>query len=356
MFLDPLVDRLIGVFSTDIGIDLGTANTLVCVPGESIIISEPSVVAVSKRDGHVLRGGEAVGHSAAEMLGKTPGTIAAVRPMKGGVIADFDITEAMLRYFIRKVHRRRWGIRPRPRVVIAIPSGITPVERRAVLESAKRAGARKVYTIDEPKAAGIGAGLPITEPIGNMIVDIGGGTTEVAVISLGDIAASQSVRVAGDEMDEAIVTHMKRTYNVEIGPQTAQRVKITIGSAYKLDEELSMEVKGRHHLTGLPTRVTVTSEEIREALREPVESILLAIRTTLETTPPELVADIVDRGMVLAGGGSLLRGLDKYINEKTDLPVRIADDPLTCVARGTGVVLDQLDMLKDYLHSDDRHD
>jgi rod shape-determining protein MreB len=350
MFFESLVDRLIGLFSTDIGIDLGTANTLVCVPGESIIISEPSVVAVSKRDGHVLRNGEAVGLAAAEMLGKTPGTITAVRPMKGGVIADFDITEAMLAYFIKKVHRRKWGLRPR--VVIAIPSGITPVERRAVLESAKRAGARKVYTIDEPKAAGIGAGMPITEPVGNMIVDIGGGTTEVAVISLGDMAASQSIRIAGDEMDEAITSHMKRTYNIEIGPQTSQRVKITIGSAYPLEEELTMEVKGRHHLTGLPSRVTVTSQEIREALREPVEAIVLAIRTTLEKTPPELAADIVDRGMVLAGGGSLLRGLDKYIAEKTGLPVRIADDPLTCVARGTGVVLDQLDLLKDYLHSD----
>ncbi len=356
MLLDSLVDRLVGLVSTDIGIDLGTANTLVCIPGEGIIISEPSVVAVSKRDGRVLRNGEAVGLYAAEMLGKTPGTIAAVRPMKGGVIADFDITEAMLRYFIRKVHRRRWGFCPRPRVVIAIPSGITPVERRAVLESAKRAGARKVYTIDEPKAAGIGAGLPITEPVGNMIVDIGGGTTEVAVISLGDTASSQSIRVAGDNMDETITSHMKRTYNIEIGPQTAERVKITIGSASPLDEELTMEVKGRHHLTGLPTRISVTSEEIREALREPIEAVVLAIRTTLERTPPELAADIVDRGMVLTGGGSLLRGIDRYINEKTDLPVRVADDPLTSVAKGTGVVLDQLDILKDYLHSDERPD
>ena len=349
-----LFDWFAGLVSTDIGIDLGTANTLVYVPGAGIIISEPSVVAVSKRDGHVLRNGQAVGFAAAEMLGKTPGTVAAVRPMKGGVIADFDITEAMLRYFIKKAGSRRWGAGPR--IVIAIPSGITPVERRAVLESARRAGARRVYTIEEPKAAGIGAGLPITEPVGNMIVDIGGGTTEVAVISLGGLASSQSVRIAGDQFDEAIIAHMKHTYNLEIGPQTAERVKLTIGSAYPLEEELTMEVKGRHHLTGLPSRETVSSEEIREALREPVEAIVQAVRTTLERTPPELAADIVDRGMVLAGGGSLLRGLDKCLMEKTDLPVRIANDPLTCVARGTGEVLDKLDILKDYLYGDDEND
>jgi len=338
---------LIGLFSTDMGIDLGTANTLICVPRQGIILMEPSVVAVSKRTNKVLRNGEAVGHMAKEMLGKTPGNIAAIRPLKNGVIADFDITQAMLRYFIRKVHHhRRFS---RPRVVIAVPSGITMVEKRAVHNAAEQAGARRVYTVPEPLAAGIGAGLPITEPIGSMIVDIGGGTTEVAVITLGNIATKQSLRVAGDDFDEAIVSYVKRTYNVEIGTPTAERIKMQIGSAFPLDEELTMEVRGRHHLTGLPTKITITSEEVRDALKEPVDAIVLAIRTTLEQTEPELAADLVDRGIVLAGGGSLLRGLERCIEDRTGLITRVADDPLTCVARGTGMILDQLSDLKEVL-------
>jgi len=329
------------------GIDLGTANTLICVPRQGIILMEPSVVAVSKRTNKVLRNGEAVGHMAKEMLGKTPGNIAAIRPLKNGVIADFDVTQAMLRYFIRKVHHhRRFS---RPRVVIAVPSGITMVEKRAVHNAAEQAGARRAYTVPEPLAAGIGAGLPITEPIGSMIVDIGGGTTEVAVITLGNIATKQSLRVAGDDFDEAIVSYIKRTYNVEIGTPSAERIKMQIGSAFPLDEELTMEVRGRHHLTGLPTKITITSEEVRDALKEPVDAIVLAIRTTLEQTEPELAADLVDRGIVLAGGGALLRGLERCVEDKTGLITRVADDPLTCVARGTGMILDQLSDLKEVL-------
>ena len=348
-----LFKSFIGLFSTDIGIDLGTANTLICVPRQGVILMEPSVVAVSKRTNKVLRNGEAVGHMAKEMLGKTPGNIAAIRPLKNGVIADFDVTQAMLRYFIKKVHHRNWLYRPR--VVIAVPCGITMVERKAVHNAAEQAGARKVYTVPEPLAAGIGAGLPITEPIASMIADIGGGTTEVAVITLGNIATKQSLRVAGDDFDEAIVSYVKRTYNVEIGLPSAERIKIQIGSAFPLPEELTMEARGRHHLTGLPTKITITSQEVREALKEPIDSIILAIRTTLEQTNPELAADLVDRGIVLAGGGSLLRGLDKAIEDKTGLPTRVADDPLTCVARGTGMILDQLSELKDVLEGWDEH-
>jgi len=348
-----LLKSFIGLFSTDIGIDLGTANTLICVPRQGIILMEPSVVAVSKRTNKVLRNGEAVGHMAKEMLYKTPGNIAAIRPLKNGVIADFDVTQAMLRYFIKKVHHRNWLYRPR--VIIAVPSGITMVEKKAVHNAAEQAGARKVYTVPEPLAAGIGAGLPITEPVGNMIADIGGGTTEVAVITLGNIATKQSLRVAGDDFDEAIVSFVKRNYNVEIGLATSEKVKMQIGSAYPLQEELSMDVRGRHHLTGLPTKITLTSQEVREALREPVDAIILAIRTTLEQTSPELAADLVERGIVLAGGGSLLRGLDKAIQEKTGLPTRVADDPLTCVARGTGMILDQLSDLQDVLEGWDEH-
>jgi len=348
-----LLKNLAGLFSTDMGIDLGTANTLICIPRQGIILMEPSVVAVSKRTNKVLRNGEAVGHMAKEMLGKTPGNIAAIRPLKNGVIADFDVTQAMLRYFIKKVHHRhRFS---RPRVVIAVPSGITMVEKKAVHNAAEQAGARKTYTVPEPLAAGIGAGLPITEPIGNMIADIGGGTTEVAVISLGNIVTQQSLRVAGDDFDEAIVSYIKRTYNVEIGQPTAEKIKMQIGSAAPMEEELSMEVRGRHHLTGLPTKITVTSEEVRDALKEPIEAIVLAIRTTLEQTNPELAADLVDRGIVLAGGGALLKGLDRAIEERTNLPTRVADDPLTCVARGTGMILDQLSELKDVLEGWDEH-
>jgi rod shape-determining protein MreB len=341
------LDRLIGFFSIDMGIDLGTANTLVCVQGEGIVLNEPSVVAVRKGTNRVLKNGEAVGNAAKEMLGKTPGSIVAIRPMRDGVIADFEITEAMLRYFIRKVHNRTWGVKPR--VVIAIPSGITPVETRAVINSAERAGARKVFLIQEPLAASIGVGLPITEPTGCMVVDIGGGTTEVAVISLAGIVTWRSIRIAGDEMDTAIIEHMRQTYNLMIGEQSAERIKISIGSAYGLKKEMTMEVKGRDLSSGLPRKIAITSEEIREALREPVVEIVNAIRETLNDTPPELAADIVDMGITMAGGGALLRGLDRVISQETGLPVRVAKDPLSAVARGTGVILEQLSLLKDIL-------
>jgi len=336
-----IFDRIIGLFSADMGIDLGTANTLVYVRGQGIVLSEPSVVAVSKDTGRVLLDGMAVGEMAKKMLGKTPGSIVAVRPMRTGVIADFDITEAMLSYFIRRVHGR--GSFIRPRVVIAIPSGITAVEKRAVLSSAARAGARKVHLIEEPMAAAIGAGLPIDEPTASMIVDIGGGTTEVAVISLADIACSQSIRVAGDDLDTAIIEYMKRTYSLLIGEQTAERIKIDIGSACPMKEELEMEVGGRDLIAGLPRTTTVTSQEIREALAEPVQAMIEVIKRTLEKTEPELSADLVHNGIVMCGGGSLLRGLPEVIAQATGLRVRMANDPLTCVARGTGVFLDHLD-------------
>ena len=345
-----ILDSVLGLFSIDMGIDLGTANSLVYVRGKGIIFSEPSVVAVLKNTNKVLLNGEAVGNVAKDMLGKTHDNIEAIRPLKDGVIADFDITEAMLSYFIRRVHGRRRFYKPR--VVIAIPSGITPVEKRAVFSSAERAGARKVYLIEEPKACGLGAGLPIQEPTASMIVDIGGGTTEVAVMSLGGVVTSESVRIAGDEMDEAIVHHMKRTYNLSIGERTAESIKMNIGSAYPLEQEVTMEVKGRDLIAGLPRKTTVNSEEIREALREPVDQIIEAIKMTLERTPPELSADLVDAGMVLAGGGGLLRGLDKVIARETGLPVRLAADPLASVALGTGVLLEKLEDLKGVLESE----
>jgi rod shape-determining protein MreB and related proteins len=344
-----MFSKLVGMFSTDMGIDLGTANTLVCVQGRGIVLSEPSVVAVKKGTNKVLLDGNAVGQAAKEMWGRTPGSIEAIRPLKDGVIADFDITEAMLTYFIRKIHnRRRWFS---PRVVIAIPSGITEVEKRAVFNSAERAGARKVYLIEEPRAAGLGAGLPIHEPCGNMVVDVGGGTTEIAVISLADVVVSTSLRVAGDDMDEAIILHMKKNYNILIGENTAERIKIQIGSAYPLEEEYTMEVKGRDLIAGLPRAVTVSSEEIREALKEPVTQIVDSIRGTLEKTGPELSADLVERGMTLCGGGVLLRGFDKLVHEECGLPVHFADDPLTAVARGTGIFLERLDEFKSILES-----
>ena len=346
-----LLDRIWSLFSLDMGIDLGTANTLVCLRGKGIVLSEPSVVAVKKNTTQVLLDGNAVGTMAKRMLGKVPGNIEAIRPMKNGVIANFDITEKMLKYFIRKVHNRSWG--SRPRLVMAVPSGITDVEKRAVFASADRAGARRVYLIDEPKAAGIGAGMPITEPAGNMIVDIGGGTTEVAVISLGGVVTSQSLRIAGDKMDEAVIQHMKRTYNMEIGPSTAENIKIKIGSAHPLDEETTIQAKGRDFITGLPRQEVITSEEVREALREPLTAIIEAIRLALEHTPPELSADIFDRGMVIAGGGALLRGIDKAIARETGLQVTIAEDPLTCVARGTGHVLDDLSRMSGVLEDAD---
>ncbi len=335
-----MLSRILGLFSSDIGIDLGTANTLVFVKDRGIVLREPSVVAIQAGTNRVL----AVGDEAKRMLGRTPGSIIAIRPLKAGVIADFEITEAMLRYFIRKVHgRRKWV---RPRVIVAVPSGITEVEKRAVKDSATHAGAREVYLIEEPMAAAIGVGLPVTEPAGNMIVDIGGGTTEVALISLAGIVFSRSVRVGGDEMDEAIVQYMKRVYNLMIGERTAEEIKIRIGSAYALEEEMSMEVKGRDLIAGLPKTLTITSQEIREALQEPVTTIVEAVRTALERCPPELAADLVDRGIVLAGGGSLLRGIDKLIAEQTGLPVHRADDPMSAVAEGTGVVLNELNILR----------
>ncbi len=336
-----LLDRILGVFSSDIGIDLGTANTLVYVKGQGVVLCEPSVVAIDKSNHSIL----AVGEEAKRMLGRTPGNIIAIRPMKDGVIADFDIAEAMLRYFIRKVHRKNRLVSPR--VVIAVPSGITEVEKRAVKDSAERAGARTpVYLVEEPIAAAIGVGLPIQEPAGNMIIDIGGGTTEIAVISLSGIVFSKSIRIGGDEFDEAIMMHLKKAYNLMIGERTAEEIKIRIGSAYPLQEETTLEVKGRDILAGLPKTVTVTTEEIREALSEPLSTILEAIRIALERTPPELSADLIDRGLILAGGGALLRGFDKLISEETGLPVHIADDPLTAIALGTGRYLSDFHLLK----------
>ena len=346
-----IFDSLCGLFSMDMGMDLGTCNTLVCVRGEGIVLNEPSVVAVKRGTNKVLQSGNAVGLAAKEMLGKTPGSISAIRPMKDGVIADFEITEAMLSYFIRKVHRRRSLVRPR--VVIAIPSGITAVEKRAVLNSAERAGARRVYLVEEPMACGIGAELPITEPTASMIVDIGGGTTEVAIMSLADISVCESIRVAGDDMDEAIAAHMKRTYNLMIGEQTSEKIKIEAGSASPLQQEMTMEVRGRDMISGLPRKTVISSEEIREALREPIGAIINCVTRTLEKTEPELAADLVDNGITLAGGGALLRGMDTVLANATGLEVMIADDPLTSVARGTAVYLENLELWKDTMESDE---
>jgi rod shape-determining protein MreB len=335
-----LFNYILGLFSNDIGIDLGTATTLVYVKGEGVVLCEPSVVAIEKGTSHVL----AVGEEAKRMLGRTPGNIVAIRPMKDGAIIDFEITEAMLRYFIKKVHHRR--VLVRPRIIIAIPSGITEVERRAVKDSAERAGAREVFLIEEPIAAAIGVGLPIQEPIGNMVIDIGGGTTEIAVISLAGIVFSKSIPIGGDEMDEAIIEYLKKTYNLMIGERTAEEIKIKIGSAYPLEEEMTLEVKGRDLVIGLPKSVTITSEEIREALQESLRAILEITKISLERTPPELAADLIELGIMMAGGGSLLRGIDKLISEETGLPVHIADDPLTAVAVGTGKVLNEIRYLK----------
>ena len=331
---------ILDFFSNDIGIDLGTATTLVYVKGKGIVFCEPSVVAVERGTSHVL----AVGEEAKRMLGRTPGNIIAIRPMRDGVITNFEVTEAMLRHFIRKVRHRRFQIRPR--IVIAIPSGITEVERRAVKESAERAGARDVFLIEEPIAAAIGVGLPIQEPVGNMIIDIGGGTTEIAVISLAGIVFSKSIRIGGDEMDEAIIEYLKKTYNLMVGERTAEDIKIKIGSAYPLEDEMSLEVKGRDLIAGLPKAVTITSEEIRESLQEPLRAILEVTKMSLERTPPELAADLIDHGIVIAGGGALLNGLDKFISEETGLPVHIAEDPIIAVANGTGKVLNEIKYLK----------
>ncbi|HBF13629.1 MAG TPA: rod shape-determining protein [Deltaproteobacteria bacterium] len=342
--MSMIFDFILGMFSNDLGIDLGTANTLVYVKGKGIVCSEPSVVAI-RRESRTNKRILAVGKEAKEMLGRTPSNIEAIRPIKDGVIADFEITEAMLRYFIRKAHNRKTLVRPR--IIICVPFGVTEVEKRAVRESAESAGAREVYLIEEPMAAAIGAGLPITEPSGNMIVDIGGGTTEVAVISLAGIVFSKSVRVAGDKMDEAIVSHVKRNYNVLIGERTAEWIKINIGNAFPDTELQTLEVKGRDLVTGIPRVLQINSDEVREALLEPVHAIIEAIKITLERTPPELAGDIVDKGIVLAGGGALLKGLDKLVREETGLPVTIAEDPLSCVVLGAGKALDELSVLRE---------
>jgi rod shape-determining protein MreB len=341
MFLDPIL----GWFSNDLAIDLGTANTLVYVKGKGIVLSEPSVVAVRKNGGDRSRV-LAVGREAKMMLGRTPGNIAAIRPMKDGVIADFEITEAMLRHFILKVHNRRSLIRPR--IIICVPSGITPVEKRAVRESAESAGAWEVYLIEEPMAAAIGARLPITEPICNMVVDIGGGTSEVAVISLAGIVYSKSVRVGGDKMDEAILQYVKRIYNLLIGERTAENIKTTIGNAYPGESE-SMDVKGRDQVTGIPKIISINSDEVRQAIQEQTDAIVAAVKTALEQTPPELAADIVDQGIYLTGGGALLKGLDELLKQETSLPIKIADDPLAAVALGAGLALDNLNILKEVM-------
>lgn len=333
-----LFQKITRYFSDDIGIDLGTANTLVNVKGQGIILREPSVVAV--KGDKVL----AVGDDAKRMLGRTPGSITAVRPLKDGVIADFSITEAMLKYFIKKAIDKRGRLRPR--VLIAIPSGITEVERKAVREAALAAGAKKVYTIEEPMAAAIGVGLPVQEAYGSMIVDIGGGTTEVAIISLSGIVYSRSVRTAGDELDDAIISYMRREFNLMIGERTAEDIKMRVGSAYPLTQELTMEVKGRDLVKGLPKTVQISSEAIRDAISEPVNTIVDAVRVALERCPPELSADLVDKGLVLAGGGALLKGLDRRLRDETGIPVHIAEDPLSAVAEGTGKALNEYSMLE----------
>lgn len=337
-----LFSNILGMISNDLAIDLGTANTLVYIKGKGIVCDEPSVIVVRKDTKKTI----AVGTEAKKMLGKTPANIIAIRPMKDGVIADFDATGEMLKYFIKKVHNRKSFLSPR--IIIGVPSGITQVEQRAVKDAAQASGAREVYLLEEPMAAAIGVGLPVGEPAGNMIVDIGGGTTDIAVISLDGIVYSKAVRVGGDKMDETIIAFIKRKYNLMIGDRTAEQIKIEVGSAYPTDslDEMTMDIKGRDLISGIPKTVSITEAEIREALAEPVTLIIDTIKVTLENTPPELAADIVDRGIVLAGGGALLRGLDILIREETGLPVFIADDPLTAVVRGVGKMLDELEFLK----------
>ncbi len=342
--MSRFLDSILGVFSNDLAIDLGTANTCVYLKGKGLVLREPSVVAV-KKDNRGNKVVLAVGHDAKRMLGRVPGNIEAIRPMKDGVIADFEVTEAMLRHFIAKALNTRRIVRPR--IMICVPTGITQVEKRAVRESAESAGAREVYLIEEPMAAAIGADLPIQEPISNMVVDIGGGTTEVAVISLSGIVYSRSVRVGGDKMDEAIMTHVKRKYNMLIGETSAENIKIKIASAYPLEPEEEMQVKGRDLVTGIPQNITITSTEVRKAISEQVESIVQAVRFALEQTPPELAADIVDRGIVLTGGGALLKGLDQLLREETSLPITVVEDPLSTVVLGTGKALDNINILKE---------
>lgn len=333
------------IFSRDIGIDLGTANTLVHLKGKGIVVREPSVVAINKKSNEIL----AVGDSAKEMIGRTPGNIIAIRPMKDGVIADFDITQAMLKYFIKKAFSK--GVIGKPRVVICVPSGVTEVEKRAVEEASLAAGAKEAYLIEEPMAAAIGANLPVEEPSGSMVVDIGGGTSEVAVISLGGIVTSKSLRIAGDELDEAIVHYVKKEYNLMIGERTAEEIKMTIGAAYPRPKEETMEIRGRDLISGLPKNIIITSTEVADALKEPINAIVDSIKYTLEKTPPELAADIMDRGITLTGGGALLSGLDRLIKGETGMPVNIADNPLDCVVMGSGKVLEEIETLKKVLIS-----
>ncbi|OGW12442.1 MAG: rod shape-determining protein [Nitrospinae bacterium RIFCSPLOWO2_12_FULL_45_22] len=333
-------NKLIGIFSNDLAIDLGTANTLVYLKGHGIVLREPSVVAIHRDTKEIL----AVGVEAKRMLGRTPGNIVATRPMKDGVISNFEIAEAMLKYFIIKVHNRKTLVRPR--IIISVPSGITQVEKRAVRESAESAGAREVYLVEQPMAAAIGVGLPIQEPSGNMIVDIGGGTTDIAVISLSGIVYSKSVRLGGDAMDEGIINYIKRKYNLLIGERTGEEIKNSVGSAYAMNETKTMQIKGRDLITGIPKNIQISEEEIRESLSEPVNVILEAIKTSLERTPPELAADLVDKGIILAGGVAQLRGLDVLLREETGLPITVAEDPLSAVVLGTGKILDEIDLLK----------
>ena len=344
-----ILDQLIGFFSSDMGIDLGTANTLVLVKDKGIIINEPSVVAV-QREKYGKQKILAVGHEAKEMVGKTPGDIEAIRPMRDGVIADFDMTEKMIRYFIEKTHRRKSFLRPR--IIISVPYGLTQVERKAVRESALSAGAREVFLIEEPMAAAIGANLPVREPQGNLVVDIGGGTTEIGVVSLGGLVISKSIRTAGDKIDMSIVNYIKEKYNLLLGERAGEDIKISVGSAIQLPEELSIVVKGRDQISGLLSRVELTSEDVREAMREPLKEIADALKTVLEMMPPDLAGDIVENGIVLTGGGALIRGLDKYLSDIVKLPVFVADDPLLAVARGTGKALEEIKFLQQLVNEE----
>ena len=344
-----ILDQIIGFFSSDMGIDLGTANTLVLVKDKGIIINEPSVVAV-QREKYGKQKILAVGHEAKEMVGKTPGDIEAIRPMRDGVIADFDMTEKMIRYFIEKTHRRKSFLRPR--IIISVPYGLTQVERKAVRESALSAGAREVFLIEEPMAAAIGANLPVREPQGNLVVDIGGGTTEIGVVSLGGLVISKSIRTAGDKIDISIVNYIKEKYNLLIGERAGEDIKISVGSAIQLPEELSIVVKGRDQISGLLSRVELTSEDVREAMREPLKEIADALKTVLEMMPPDLAGDIVENGIVLTGGGALIRGIDKYLSDIVKLPVFVADEPLLAVARGTGKALEEIKFLQQLVNEE----
>lgn len=343
-----ITGSLFGNISKDIGIDLGTANTLVYVKGKGIVINEPSVVAINKKTGQVL----AIGKEAKRMVGRTPSHIVATRPLVDGVVSDFEVTEQMLRYFIDKVHKESFSLMPRPRVLIGIPSGITEVEKKAVIDAATNAGAREAFLIEEPMAAAIGARLPVTEARGNMVVDIGGGTSEIAVISLGGIVASRSLRVAGDEMNEDIIRYCRDEFNLLIGERTAEDIKIAIGSAFPLDEPLTYSVRGRDLVSGLPKEVIVKDDQVREALSRSIRIIVNNIKTVIEETPPELLSDVMQKGIILAGGGGLIRGLDKLIANQTEIPVRMIEDPLTAVVRGTGIVLEDLDLLKEVMVED----